>query len=159
VQENQKRRNHAKEQPTKTGKVQFQVVSPLPLKNNSSSKKFQRVPHTDSNEYVWQTLGLRVKAFSKAKFDEINPCVNSNYEFHGAVQVLEIREDSLFYQHGLRKNDFLVGLITSPKNAWNITSVDDLFYVANYWKEIGQADFLAVRNQNLLTGKISGPLK
>lgn len=109
-----------------------------------------------TGDYVWKTFGLRGTAVSQEEFLRRTPNMEKVFDFEGAVQITEVRAGSIFEKLQIRKGDMLAGMITD-KEAWNITHITDLKYLAERWtpEEMGaEVKIIVIRNQEQFVGTL-----
>jgi len=123
---------------------------PAPTSGSSRSENL-------TAEYVWNAFGLRVAPVTQEEFQRRTEGMNSLYLFEGAVEVQEIKANSIFSPLKMQKGDMLAAVIT-PNDPWNITRVSDLKFLADRWtpEEMGgdNVQVIVVRNKTLLEGKL-----
>jgi len=108
-------------------------------------------------EFVWNAFGLRITPVTQEEFLQRTEGMDSLYIFEGAVEIQEVKPDSVFSPLQMRKGDMLAAIIT-PSESWNITRVSDMKYLADRWtpEEMGgdKVQVIVVRNKVLLQAKL-----
>lgn len=125
----------------------------------SSTPAFHQPSRAESMtaEYVWNSFGLRGEPISQAEFLRRTPSMEHRFDFAGAIQITEVKPGSIFEKLKIQKGDMLAGVITG-KDAWNITQISDLKYLAERWtpEEMGggEVSVIVVRNQEQFLGTL-----
>ena len=107
-------------------------------------------------DYVWKSFGLRGEAVPQDEFSRRTKNMDLRLDFAGAVQITEVRPGSIFEDLQIEKGDMLAGMITGT-NAWNITRITDLKYLAERWspEELGsEVTVIVIRNQGQFAGRL-----
>ncbi|MDO5582321.1 MAG: S1C family serine protease [Planctomycetia bacterium] len=98
------------------------------------------------SDYLWKEFGIRIAPVSREEYQRIYPdlMVISMGKFKiypaGGVRVDEVADSSVFHaqKEKLQKGDLIFGFVVgdSEENRWGVTSLDDLSYIVEQWKEL-----------------------
>jgi len=139
----------------RTLKVIENVVKAKEPADTTPSNKMESDQVSDA---VWNFFGIRVEPVKQEEYQRRTEGMVNPYVCEGAVEILEVKPDSIFGTLKMQKGDLLIAIIT-PNDAWHITRISDLKYFADRWtpEELGgiEVKVVVIRGGQVLEGKIT----
>lgn len=133
-------------------KIKSKSSSEYPILRKEERTIFSRKEESErsdsKNHYLWKEFGIRIEPVSREDYQRIYPdlMVISMGKFKiyptGGVRVHDIADFSIFHsqKEKLQKDDLIFGFVIGDQeeNRWGVTSIDDLCYIVERWKELSE---------------------
>jgi serine protease Do len=102
-----------------------------------------------SSDDAWDQIGLRLSPVSATSFRKINT------RYRGGLKVMAVRPGSPAEEHGIRRNDILVGM-----HKWETISLDNIAYILSSaeFKATQPFKFYILRGTDTLYGNMQAQL-
>ena len=139
--------------PTQRGNTNVGATIPaVPTPQMNSGEKTREA-------VIWEVFGIQVQVMPAEILKNYDETIYESYP-EGAVRIVSIKTDCVFYKNGLREGDLLTGIIVGETDdlRWSIASIANLNYAAQHWdpRTLGtnEAELHIFRNKQLNLPKV-----
>ncbi len=128
--------------------AQEEIIHPASsIDSESESTQISEPANTpmSEEEYVENILGISIEPISAQEYKKLYPELSvvsmENYKIvpSGGVRITNVQSNTVFTagRSSVREGDLIFGFVVagSQENRWEISSIDNLYFIANKWSE------------------------